>query len=314
MSDHRRYVPGYALLAVLWMCVGIGGFSLLISAAAREAIATSHNRVAIAAAVWNAAGCAVHVHAILAAAEADSAAGASDPVGVWWERADRVLRATPPPPRFHCVVTARPVGARLDVNTGDQATLARLFRLVGMRDGQADSAAAALSDWKDSDEVARPLGAERHWYQAHHRPAPSNRRIQSLRELRLVRGLEAFPALDSVLDVEPGPIALNVARPPVLALLPGFSAEAEERVMDVRRHDAVVHSFKELGDMLSPSSRATLEGASARLGAAATLYPTAWVLTLRSSAGAPAISVANELRVVNATGGVVTTRSRSWIE
>jgi general secretion pathway protein K len=314
MPTDRESARGYALLAVLWICVGIGGLTVLISAAAREAIQVSHNRVALTVATWNAAGCLAHAREVLAEAAAIANRPGSDGAEAAWNRVGETLQGSAPPSVFHCTLTAQPAGALLDVNASDEATLARLLRNAGMRGGQADSAAAALADWMDADDAARPSGAEREWYRANRRAVPSNRSFESVHELHLVRGLEAFPQLDSVLGVEPGPIALNAAVPEVLALLPGFTAEAVERVVGIRRGGSRVRSYAELPGLLSPDAGGAMERATARLLGATVLNPTAWVLTARSAAGTPAVTVVSEARVVGIGRGVVITRSRSWIE
>ena len=48
---------GFALLAVLWVIVGLAGLALGVSLSARNAIASAHNRADITRATWRAREC-----------------------------------------------------------------------------------------------------------------------------------------------------------------------------------------------------------------------------------------------------------------
>lgn len=298
---------------MLGICFGIGGLAMMISAAAQDAVAVSHNRRALTGAGWVASGCLAQARVALSDAMTAVSPG-EDAVHAVWSDVNRILQTIRAPAAFHCALDARPLGGRLDVNAADEATLARLLRNVGMRPGQADTAAAALADWTDADDTPRPAGAERAWYQAHHRPGPSNRPFESLRELHLVRGLEQATAVERVLDIEPGPIVLNLAPPEVLELLPGFTAEAAAQVVAGRAGGEPLRGFRELPGVLSPDARKTWDLGSTRLPAAAVLNPVAWVITTRATAGSPPVTAVIEVRVVPSRDGIAVARRRSWIE
>ncbi len=220
---------GYALLAVLCISVGIAGLALLISAAARNSIAPSRNRIALAAASWSAAGCLAQARAVLAEALGRDEPQTDAPAQVW-DRVDRALKAWRPSAELACALEARAVGTRVDVNASDEATLARLLRFAGMPGARADSAAGAI---------------------ASHKP------YVDLRELHLVPGLESATLLDSVPDVP---------------------------------------------------------GASARLPGLVVFQPVAWLITVRASAGRPAVTAVVEVRLARSGAGTAVTRHRSWIE
>jgi type II secretory pathway component PulK len=173
------------------------------------------------------------------------------------------------------------------VNATDGATLARLLRTLGLPPRRADTLAAAISG---------------------HEP------FVSVRELHLVPGLEAVPAIDSVLDVEPGAIALNQAPRAILALLPGFREETIDAVLDARRREAPITTFHELAVMLSSDARAAYDSAFPTLAGTVLLGPQAWVLTARSTVGRPPVTVAVELRLAGGAAGTSVVRRRSWIE
>ena len=280
----RRRREGYALLAVLWISVAITALVGLLAAAARLAAQSSRNCIALTVAGWQAAACATYARAAISTALRDDnqARFAGAGRGETWSHVDRVLSV----PRFQrsdCTVRARPVGSRLDVNEADQGTLARLLRTMGVPAERADSVARAIA-------AAKPFA--------------------SLRDLQDVPETALVPALDSVLDVEPGPLSLNQAPAPLLALLPGFTSTTVEHVLDERAAGAPIASFYALGPFLSPD----VPDASARLPGIIVLAPSAWVLTTRSSAGAPPVTAVVELRIANAGWRTATTRRRTWTE
>ncbi len=285
MNSARRWDAGYALLAVLWITAGVGALTLLISAAARDAIGTSRNRIALAQASWNAAGCLAQARAVLADALSDPETTGSRAQTVAWNTLDRILAAHRQ--ETGCVVSVRAVGSRLDVNATDSTTLARLLRILGLPPGRADTLAAAISG---------------------HGP------FVSVRDLHLVRGLEAVPTIDSVLDVEPGAIALNQVPRAILALLPGFRGETIDAVLEERRRDTPITTFHELSAMLTPDARVAYDSAFPTLARTVLLAPQAWVLTARSTVGRPPVTVAVELRIARAGAGTSIARYRSWIE
>ena len=106
-----------------------------------------------------------------------------------WMRVDEILSASADPTAMGCSISVRAVGSRLDVNAADEATLSRLFRCAGVAPARADSIAAAIADWKDSDDIPRPLGAERQWYEAAGAVPPSNGRFTHIEQLAMVRGV-----------------------------------------------------------------------------------------------------------------------------
>ena len=268
----RKQEGGYALLAVLWMTVGITAIAFLITTTARSTIATSRNRVALTVAAWSAEACAAYARAALLDTHSIDAFHQLD-VG-------QILRASHPPADLDCELTVRPVGSRLNVNDADSATLALLFRHAGMTNGHADSTATTIARHK-----------------------PYDNRLA----LRLLADLADAALLDSLLDVEPGPISVNYAPGPVLALLPGFTDRTIHEVLDARERGAPIATFHELALLLS----ADAPDAAARLPAVCVFQPAAWILTVRAHAGRPAVTSVLELRV--AQDGRIT-RWRSWVE
>jgi general secretion pathway protein K len=76
---------------------------------------------------------------------------------------------------------------RLDPNVLPDA-VAPLFARLGVGAERADG----LLDWIDADDVVRPHGAERRWYEAQRLPAaPPNRRLRAVADLLVIRGFDA---------------------------------------------------------------------------------------------------------------------------
>ena len=337
MVSVRRVDPraGYALLATLWICVGVGALAALISVSAREAIGAARNRVALTSAMWRAQACLAYARETVR----DATSHSSDPA--LWNHIDRVLGEARAPVSG-CSISARPVGARLDVNSSDEATLSRLFQAAGWRPSRADSAAAAIADWMDADDQPRAGGAEREWYLARHRIPPSNSPFVNARELRRVRGLEDWDRLDSLLDVAPGPLAINqapaeltiVTRPFVLDFAgaylnhtPDFPEDIWDEWEQEKREQfdtrwstvqEVLAARSETGVTSFPQLRAWLDSgqpeASAKLPGMVVLSSAAWIVTVRTGAGFPRVTAVIEARFARAPSTTSLSLRRSWIE
>jgi hypothetical protein len=276
-------VGGYALLAVLWLLLGISGLTLLISASAGHAIAPSRNRIALKTAHWSALGCLAHARMVLTRELEDEVAHRGEVVSRAWNGADRVLAAFPPPADLGCEITARAVGSRLDINSADESTLSRVLSQLGVSAARADSMASII---------------------VRHRPYTAMQQVAALKELN------TQVALDSVLDVHSAPISLNNAPGAILALLPGFTQVTVRRVLAAREAGKPVSSFHELSQLLSPDD----PGASARLPGLVVLQPHAWVITVRARAGRPLVTIAIEQWISRAGTGTAVGTWRSWIE
>lgn len=302
---------GYALLATLWICMGIAALASVISLSAREAIASSRNRMALTVGRWLAEACLTTERETIRDALAQEYLAALDSSGSVWNYIDRVL-AEHSPQVAGCSVSARSVGSHLDVNATDEGALSRVLQAAGWRPTRADSAAAALADWKDADDTPRPNGAERDWYLAHGREPPSNSPLVNHAELARVRGFETDSSgrVDSILDVEPGAIALNQAPREVLAQLPGFTDFTTREVLDQRARGVPVTAFIQLRPWLDPN----VPNASAKLPGLILLTPQAWIVTARLRTGHPSVTTVIELRLARADRNTVVTRRRTWIE
>lgn len=119
----------------------------------------------------------------------------------------------------------------------DLAYFRRLLRALGLD----ESLATAVLDWIDADFDTRfPDGAEDDYYLGTAQPyRAANRPMQSISELRLVRGFEAgiWNTLAPHICALPARTALNVntaAAPLLQALVEEFTAQDAERLVDAR--------------------------------------------------------------------------------
>jgi DNA uptake protein ComE-like DNA-binding protein len=207
------------------------------------------------------------------------------PVTGGWEILDRVVAASPAITDAACDVTLAPTGVAVDINTADGEQLLALFRAMGIGEPRADSMVDALLDWRDADDIPRPLGAERDWYHAEGRFTPRNGLFADVKELRRVRGFDESVLADSVLNaaftVEPGRIVWNRAPLAVLASVPGVGDEILSRVAELRTHGSGQSSMTDLIGSFSPNARLELEARSGDVQALTTDRPDAWILTAR---------------------------------
>lgn len=311
-SFRRRLRRGFALLAVLWVLVGVASLSLVAQLAGREALASARNRIALTRASWNAEDCAERARAAIGDVLAEPSSPATVQGNVW-ATLDRAVVASPLLANSpECAIAMIAVGGVLDANVVDQETLDRLWAALGMDLGHADSLSAAFLDWRDADTVTRSLGAERSWYIAEGRLPPRDGPFAHTRELRRVRGLEGVTQLESILGVEVGRVVLDRAPRAVLLALPGLSVEAVDRIEEMRARDVRIGDLLMLGGTLSPESRRMLYERYPDLAALTAAEPDAWLLVATGTDGSPAVSATLELRLVRAGWRAAIVRRRTW--
>jgi general secretion pathway protein K len=302
---------GFALVSVLWILVGISALALTANLAARDAVSAAGNRVDLAAAAWAAEACVERVRAAADEGLAERfATGGLDA----WRRLDRAVAESPLLRGEPCDAEVYPLGAALDLNAASTEALVRLLVAAGVLPASADSLADALADWRDPDDLPRPLGAEAEWYAARGLRPPRNGPLADVRELRRVRGWESVPGAEALLTVEPGRIAVNHAPPAVLASLPGFTPEVVARIEEMRMRDAQVADLGALAGDLTPTARDEFLRAYAELAGLATVDPDAWMVRARAAVGVPAAVAVVEVKLVSAGTRTAVARRRSWIE
>jgi len=272
----RRSRSGFALLAVLWLVVILSGAALLALSDARLALWAARNRMGLTRAKWAAEGC-LEVLRERWAREPGVPGGRSFQLDLGGE--------------LWCRVAVVPNGATLDVNLADSTALRTILKAVlAVRDPEPltpvlDSLTSALLDWRDSDSVARPRGAEQEWYRSHRLPVPRNGPLADVRELLYVRGFDSTLVrnLAPYLGADPSPLDLNQAPLLVLGTLPGVTSEALSVLQFLRQDGRSLASMEDWIGTLSGPPRATLLAAYPQLQRRTTVVPQ--IFTARIEAG-----------------------------
>lgn len=112
---------------------------------------------------------------------------------------------------------------KININKADVNTLRFLFELLGIDRGKAESIAASIVDWRDSDSGVTPYGAENDYYQNLDNPYNcKNADFETLEELLLVKDVSAqiFNSIKDYLTVYgQGKVNINTASGLVLQAL-----------------------------------------------------------------------------------------------
>lgn len=309
----RSARAGFALLAVLWIILAAAALGMTIIFAARESVAAARNRENTTRAMWHAHDCLERTRAAIAAALEGAGAQASQSESPW-VALDTVVARSTPVAAMPCEVELRPTGTKIDVNTADDQMIRLSLRAARIASARADSMTEALLDWRDTDDVPRPLGAEREWYAESRRLTPRNGALASHRELALVRGFGVDPALDTLLGVESGRIFFARAPLAVIAGLPGVGEEALARIAERRARGLEAVELLALAAALSPEARASLVARYAELTRLTSPEPDAWIATSSGRDRGSPVTAVIEARLVRAGTRAAVVRRRSWVE
>jgi general secretion pathway protein K len=106
---------------------------------------------------------------------------------------------------------------KIDINVADEQTLSTLFANNGLEPGAAELLAAAVLDWRDTDEIERVNGAELDAYLAAGlEVGPANRAFMMVDELLQVLGMP-YPVYR---QIQPGITVYSRSGIPALAYAP----------------------------------------------------------------------------------------------
>jgi general secretion pathway protein K len=307
MSGGRRAHRGFVLLPVLWVLVTVTMIWLGVMLVARDAVAASRNRVNHERASWIAEGCLE-----LARSAIDESLASSHGANDAWETLDRQIDSLALP--HECTLVANPSGLTLDVNSATPAELLAVLAGCGVPPYRADSLVDALLDWRDTDDIERPFGAEKPWYSLSHSLPPRNGPLAAVAELSQVRGfsdeLRRNPTLERLLGVEPGLIFVRHAPLALLATLPGVGQEALARIAIRRAVGDSVSDLALIAPELSGPARAEMLQRQDEWSLRVTPSPEAWILDVEASSGAPPIRASLEIRVALAGSRAAIIRRR----
>lgn len=295
------------MLTTLWVMSIVSVLAAAAALSGRVTVNAARNRIAVERAEWTARGCMARVRAAID--EDVGGAPSLEDAAIRWTRVDRDIQSVIDSAAPGCSVGIEAVGARLDVNDATTESLARLFGEIGFPE-RADSLADAIADWRDSDDVARPYGAERDWYVAHGRRAPSDTALADIRELTQVRGFESDSEAAMLLSTDAGRVSLANASADVLVAVPGITREAASAIIEYReRHDALI----DLASIASTLPEFAAESLNARYPDAArmsTPTPDAWLVTTSVQLGLPRLTASVRIRLERS--GYRTLVSRVW--
>jgi type II secretory pathway component PulK len=283
------------MITVLWVMAIATTVALAGSLAGRTTVSAARNRVQAERALWSAIGC-----ARTAQAEIDAMLGSAptlDEDALIWRTLEQRVVARQPSPRWPCDVRLEAAGAKLDVNSATPDMIAALLRAMGETDAHASEMAAALSDWRDTDEVESPVGAERSWYASAMRTLPRNGPLADIRELALVRGFEN-PRFEQGFTTETGRVSLVHASAIVLSAVPGFTRETADLIASLAEAGHPVTDASAVTGRLTSESAAELMAHYPEIVKTTTGDPDAWFLEVRAWNGEPRTTVILRWRLV----------------
>jgi type II secretory pathway component PulK len=295
------------MLTVLWLMTVASVVALAGGLAGRNGVNGARNRIQMERAFWVAMGCARRAHAGID--ELLARAPTFQDASLRWRTLDRQLAQSAILTPAACDVTMEAAGTRLDLNRASDDAVGRLLRALG-HGSESVEMVDALADWRDTDHVARPLGAESDWYAAVRRFEPRNANMADVRELSRVRGFEELERYETVATTEPGRVSLATAPVTVLLAVPGFTRESAERIVALRDDGTPLRDLLQLPGMLSPSSREELLAHYSEIVRMTTVDPDAWILTSRATSGFPSSTVAVEWRILRSARRAAIARMR----
>jgi general secretion pathway protein K len=306
---------GFALIAVLWIIVGVSVLALAMNLAGRDALSSAQNRLNRTRAWWRAEGCLERAR--VAAAEALAGQAAWMQRQPSWESLDRAILTSPYVVDAHCDVTVRSPGVALDVNAAPIGPLDALFMAAGLPAAESDSLGRAIVEWRGDDTSRIERASVHARYVAAGMIPPRFGQFADVRELRRVRGFEqarsVTPDLDSLLTTEPGRV--NPARAPVtvLSALPGMTPPLIARIVALRNLGAPVTDLAAIAATLPPDVQDSLTDHYLALRSMLAGQTDAWIVSALATEGvAPASTAIDEVRLARNGTRLAIVRRRVW--
>lgn len=286
MTDRR----GFALFTVLWLIAALSAVTATALTTARLGRWATANRIALRRGRWAADGCLEIFQGRMTTSAQLPALDSVDLGNGTWCR----LRLDDPE-------------SRLNLNTASDAAVATVLG--------SDTLAARVLDWRDSDDVARPGGAERDWYAMNGRQAPRNAPFASVGELRLVRGFDSTMVARATALVTvrgPGRINVNTASAPVLLTLPGFTPFVVDAVLEHRSAGGRYGDLDALVYGVPLAARSDLLAHYAELRQAVVFAPELVVAHLEGHVPASSVVAEETVTLVPAGNRLAVVRREVW--
>lgn len=246
---------GVAMLAALWLVVGISVVALEFSLVGRERRSFGIGAVDRAHGSAAALGAFAMTQAKLEAALRvfpSTATGslarlrASDP----WLDVDSLYSGTIVVDRTGVTVEVVDLGTKLNVNTLSETEWKTFFTNLIGDFVKSDALAQAIVDWRDPDDIPRVQGGERDDYiKAGLLRLPSNQLFRDVEELLDVKGMtpEIYALVSPYLTtLGAAQVNLNSAPVPVLRVLTGMTDEILARILSQRSRGARIASVAEI--------------------------------------------------------------------
>ena len=246
---------GVAMLAALWLVVGITVVAVEFSLVGRErrqvGIAAADRAHASAGALGAFATTRARLEAALRAGPTSTAgaigsARAADP----WLGVDSSYSGSMLVDSMRVDIRAVDLGTRLNVNTLSESEFRTLFSNVLNDFVVADQLAQAIMDWRDPDDIARARGGERDDYlKAKLLRLPTNQNFRDLEELLDVKGMtqDIYAAVSPYLTaLGSAQVNLNTAPVPVLRVLPNMTDEIIARIQATRARGGRIASVADV--------------------------------------------------------------------
>lgn len=246
---------GVAMLAALWLVVGITVVSLEFSLVGRERRAFGLGAADRARGTAAALGAFAVTRARLEYAlrvgpqsqsGAIGQARAADP----WLGVDTTFSGPVDVDSSSVTVEAVDLGTKLNLNSLSETELGTLISYVSGDFVKGTSLAQAIVDWRDPDDIARAQGAERDDYiKAGLLRLPTNQNFRDVEELLDVKGMTPgmyqliSPYLTTIGSAQ---VNLNSAPVPVLRVLPGMTDEIVARILAMRSRGARIASVAQV--------------------------------------------------------------------
>ncbi|MEA3244988.1 MAG: type II secretion system protein GspK [Gemmatimonadota bacterium] len=309
----RRARRGVAMLAALWLVVGITIVALDFALAAQErralGIAAADRARASAAALGAFALTRAQLEYALRAGPQSTAGSvgrlqSSDP----WLGVDSLYSGVEMVDSLPVVVAAADLGAKLNINALSETELRTFFSYLLGDYVLSDQLAQCISDWRDVDDIPRTKGGERDDYiKAGLLRLPANQDIRDLEELLDVKGMtpEIYALVSPYLTtVGAAQVNLNSAPVPVLRVLPGMTDEIISRILQLRSRGSRITSVAEVmpqprggvSDRVAAAMQAQSQNAQSQISARAGVMTQQVELTILAKASPAAKPV--RLRVV----------------
>jgi general secretion pathway protein K len=312
---------GVALLAALWLVVGIAVVALQFSIEARErrTIGLLASERGIQRAAANGALALVQARldqALRVAPSGNSAAIASLRAADPWLDADSTYSGPVYVDSMQVDVEAHDLGAKLNVNSASETELQSFFSFLLKDYEKSTELAQSIMDWRDPDSIPRPNGAERDAYiKAEKLALPTNSAFREVQELMGVMGMtpEIYAEVSPYFTTRGnGAINVNTAPAPVLRALPGMTDATLNMILQMRsqgrRIDNMNNIFPQGG---APAVQVARARSQAQLQSRLSFLTTNIELTITARAG-PQSPPSTLTAIVQRNGTAAAVNFKQW--